>query len=115
MRLIDADELIESIDTMYKDTKGIVPDNLAEGCMLFEKLIKQQPTAYDVDSGCCRKCNSYAEGYQEGYKDGSNYVECGCEGCAFIDTEEWEMPCAKCKRGQKDYYRRPAKEKKDDR
>ena len=29
----------------------------------------------------------------------------GCTGCVFIDTEEWEMPCAKCKRGCKDYWR----------
>lgn len=29
----------------------------------------------------------------------------GCEGCAFVDTEEWEMPCAKCKRACKDYWR----------
>jgi hypothetical protein len=31
----------------------------------------------------------------------------GCQGCAFIDTEEWELPCAKCKRSCKDYWRRP--------
>lgn len=30
----------------------------------------------------------------------------GCRGCAFEDTEEWEMPCCKCKQGCKDYYRR---------
>lgn len=29
----------------------------------------------------------------------------GCSGCAFITTEEWEMPCCKCKRGCKDYWR----------
>lgn len=29
----------------------------------------------------------------------------GCEGCAFISVEEWEMPCAKCKRNCKDYWR----------
>ena len=32
----------------------------------------------------------------------------GCQGCAFTDTEEWEMPCVKCKRAGKDYWR-PAK------
>lgn len=30
----------------------------------------------------------------------------GCKGCAYWKTEEWEMPCAKCKRGCKDYYRK---------
>lgn len=29
----------------------------------------------------------------------------GCYCCAFEDTSEWEMPCAKCKRGSKDYWR----------
>ena len=30
----------------------------------------------------------------------------GCLGCAFWDREEWEMPCTKCKRNCKDYWRR---------
>lgn len=29
----------------------------------------------------------------------------GCNGCAFADTEEWEMPCQKCRRACKDYWR----------
>lgn len=29
----------------------------------------------------------------------------GCEGCEFIKTEMWEMPCKKCKRNHKDYWR----------
>ena len=29
----------------------------------------------------------------------------GCQGCAFVATEEWEMPCVKCKRNCKDYWR----------
>lgn len=29
----------------------------------------------------------------------------GCTGCAFEFVEEWEMPCVKCKRGCKDYWR----------
>lgn len=29
----------------------------------------------------------------------------GCSGCAFEDVEEWEMPCTKCSRNCKDYYR----------
>lgn len=34
----------------------------------------------------------------------------GCEGCAFMNMEEWEMPCKKCKRANKDYWRQKAKE-----
>ena len=29
----------------------------------------------------------------------------GCNGCAFIITEEWEEPCRRCARNCKDYWR----------
>ena len=29
----------------------------------------------------------------------------GCIGCAYFKNEDWEMPCAKCKRACKDYWR----------
>lgn len=29
----------------------------------------------------------------------------GCNGCAFIDYEEWEEPCRRCARNCKDYWR----------
>lgn len=29
----------------------------------------------------------------------------GCVGCVFEDVNEWEMPCYKCKRNSKDYWR----------
>lgn len=49
MRLIDADLLLSQIGNRYDEKKDIVPDNLAEGFVQMEKLIKEQPTAYDVD------------------------------------------------------------------
>lgn len=49
MRLIDADLLLSQISNRYNEKKDIVPDNLAEGFMQMEKLIKEQPIAYDVD------------------------------------------------------------------
>ena len=49
MRLIDADALIEAMDKRYNEKKDIVPNNLAEGFMQMEKLIKEQPTAYDIE------------------------------------------------------------------
>ena len=30
----------------------------------------------------------------------------GCQGCVFNEVEEWEMPCRKCKRACKDYWRK---------
>lgn len=29
----------------------------------------------------------------------------GCTGCAFEDREEWDMPCSRCNRNCKDYWR----------
>ena len=49
LRLIDADLLLSQISNRYNEKKDIVPDNLAEGFMQMEKLIKEQPIAYDVD------------------------------------------------------------------
>lgn len=49
MRLIDEDVLLQAMDKRYSAKKDIVPNNLAEGFMQMEKLIKEQPTAYDVE------------------------------------------------------------------
>lgn len=29
----------------------------------------------------------------------------GCEDCAYLETEEWNMPCYRCIRSCKDYWR----------
>lgn len=29
----------------------------------------------------------------------------GCFGCVYEAVEEWNLPCCKCARGCKDYYR----------
>lgn len=29
----------------------------------------------------------------------------GCLGCAFEDKDEWQLPCCRCKRNCKDYWR----------
>lgn len=50
MRLIDADLLIKCMNNRYNEKKDIVPDNLTEGFMQMEKLIKEQPTACDIDN-----------------------------------------------------------------
>ena len=49
----------------------------------------------------------YAQGRIQGERDAINMRENadGCFGCAFEDVNEWELPCAKCKRGCKDYWR----------
>lgn len=47
--LINRKALLGSMDKRYKEKCSVVQDNLAEGFMQMEKLIKEQPTAYDVD------------------------------------------------------------------
>lgn len=50
--------------------------------------------------------NAIATDLSEMQKDIEIAEADGCEGCAFTDVNEWEMPCVKCKRGCKDYWRR---------
>ena len=33
------------------------------------------------------------------------YMADGCVGCAYESTEEWLLPCCKCRRNSKDYWR----------
>ena len=40
----------------------------------------------------------------------NNQPSGGCSSCAFYDREEWELPCSKCQRNAKDYYRRASDE-----
>ena len=47
------------------------------------------------------------DAYKKGYSDAVTMKENadGCRGCAFESISEWEMPCTKCKRNSKDYWR----------
>ena len=47
--MISRSALLGAMDKRYKEKEGNVLDNLAEGFMQMEKLIKEQPTAYDVE------------------------------------------------------------------
>lgn len=77
MRLIDADLLLSSIDKRYNEKVNIVPDNLAEGFVQMEKLIKEQPTAFDIDkvvehleSEFNNIPFQYEVNYEDGFSDG---------------------------------------------
>lgn len=54
---------------------------------------------------------AYKEGYLNGILKGKRDTERmkmnadGCEGCAFQDVEPWQMPCDRCSRNSKDYWR----------
>lgn len=41
------------------------------------------------------------------------YLADGCSECAYASVDEWELPCRKCKRNSKDYWRR-AERREDD-
>lgn len=87
MRLIDADLLLSSIDKRYNEKVNIAPDNLAEGFDQMEKLIKEQPTAYDIDGvveqlkrcyGIVRSTSiNYAEGLKDAYERAIEIVKAG--------------------------------------
>ena len=47
--LINRRALLDSMDKRYKEKRNIVQDNLAEGFVQMEKLIKEQPAAYNAD------------------------------------------------------------------
>ena len=47
--LISRSALLNAMDERYKEKRGNVSDNFAEGFMQMEKLIKEQPTAYNVE------------------------------------------------------------------
>lgn len=51
--------------------------------------------------------NLFEIGYEKGMRDAMTMKENadGCAGCAFAEKESWEMPCEKCKRNCKDYWR----------
>lgn len=48
-RYIDADVLRGLMNDRYIEAKLRVPDNLAEGFVQMEKLINEQPTAFNLD------------------------------------------------------------------
>ena len=58
-----------------------------------------------------KETEAYDRGYVQGIIQGRVDARVmkenadGCIGCAFEDVNEWEMPCAKCKRNSKDYWR----------
>lgn len=135
MRLIDADDLIAYLndyarqETSYSGKDNADIHDVIQECI---EAVEEQPTAYDIDKAVGRLTEVTYEGgtrivdiTERLIKSSSNRAEitakilcklseyedleetqpCGCSGCAFERAEEWEMPCAKCKRNMKDYYR----------
>lgn len=53
----------------------------------------------------------FQRGYEQGLVKGKEEAfrmkenADGCVGCAFEDRNSWEMPCDKCSRNSKDYWR----------
>lgn len=81
MRLIDADLLLSSIDKRYNEKVNIVPDNLAEGFVQMEKLIKEQPTSYDTDKIVKQIENIEVSKDSNGVVNGCNQGICRSDDC----------------------------------
>lgn len=71
MRLIDAELLLLRISDRYDAKKNIVPDNLAEGFVQMEKLIKEQPTSFDTEN----IIKQLEKERDSSYEDYENYAE----------------------------------------
>lgn len=71
MRLIDAELLLLRISDRYDAKKNIVPDNLAEGFVQMEKLIKEQPTSFDAEN----IIKQLEKERDSSYEDYENYAE----------------------------------------
>ena len=62
-----------------------------------------------ADNAGLSMVDAIEKAYNLGRQDGLEKSNAdGCRYCAFEDVEEWEMPCNKCKRNCKDYWRKKA-------
>lgn len=58
-----------------------------------------------------KECEAYDRGYTQGIIQGRVDARImkenadACSDCAFEHVEDWELPCAKCMRNCKDYWR----------
>lgn len=50
MRLIDADELLESFDTFYKETVKDMPEDFVALYCTLSTMVSLCPTAYDINN-----------------------------------------------------------------
>lgn len=89
---------------------GNIPVNGKDGCYSITEYQEAKTVAVQALEeiqqyraiGTPEECRAAAE------KEAAD----GCSDCAFETVEEWEMPCAKCKRNCKDYWRRRASDGK---
>lgn len=84
--MISRKRLLKSMDARYKEKEGKVPDNLAEGFMQMEKLIKEQP---EIDPWISCKKQLPNDSFEElkwdwGYVDSESGV--GCSVLVTIDN-----------------------------
>ena len=98
------------------DVIDIIADRIAENVLAKLKTEEQGPVLDKVrteimDAGAYEQETNGKTEFLKGIDYCLNILEKykaehdGCEGCAFMDVEEWEMPCCKCKHGCKDYWR----------
>lgn len=103
------------------DSEALVMLEAKLKCMNREDDIEYERACHPENDECdsCELC--YAQGNRGEQKNAiemainalENHMKenaDGCAGCAFEDVEEWEMPCRKCKRNNKDYWRRKRSE-----
>ncbi len=50
MRLIDADKLLEHLETLYKDSVKDMPEEFCALYCMFSTIISQSPVAFDINN-----------------------------------------------------------------
>ena len=101
------DEMIDDAVMKYPEMEIEFSDDCRALCKdiieMCRNVIKTEPTACDME----QYNSGYAQGLERGIKQAFAMKENadGCKGCAFEQVESWQMPCDRCKRNCKDYWR----------
>jgi len=87
--LTDVGRIVSIMDKDQENRGGVMKDNKA--IRMYDHI----RSSVDVDPWAMDILQEVLEAY----------LADGCQGCIYEDVNEWEMPCKKCKRNCKDYWR----------
>lgn len=99
--MVNKNTLIEKAKAIYEKSYFMVESD-------FMKLVEESTENIPNSKVAIE---AFQRGYEQGLAKGEENAfrmkenADGCIGCSFENLEEWEMPCRKCSRGNKDYWR----------
>ena len=99
--MLDEKVLIEKAEAYYEKQYLLLEKDFMR---MVEESIGTIPNSKVAIEAFQRGCEQgLAKGKEDAFRMKENAD--GCVGCAFESKEPWEMPCEKCSRGNKDYWR----------